>query len=90
MSFKRSQIPDDAVNTKEIDSVYSFLAHVSIESLYHPSPLNFFYQIDWYEPGIQALVAFHIITLLLIIVTRNRVTFQGTLFTLFCKSFSDI
>ena len=33
MSFKKSQIPDDAVNTKEIDSIYSFLAHVSFKIL---------------------------------------------------------
>lgn len=33
MSFKKSQIPDEAVNTKEIDSIYTFLAHVSIDNL---------------------------------------------------------
>ena len=29
MSLHESQIPNDAVNSKEIDSIYKFLAHVS-------------------------------------------------------------
>jgi len=28
MSFKQSQLPNDAINTKEIDSIYKFLAHI--------------------------------------------------------------
>jgi len=28
MSFKKSNIPNDAINTKEIDSIYKFLAHI--------------------------------------------------------------
>jgi len=28
MSFKESQLPKDAINTKEIDSIYKFLAHI--------------------------------------------------------------
>jgi len=28
MSFKQSQLPEDAINTKEIDSIYKFLAHI--------------------------------------------------------------
>jgi len=28
MSFKESQLPEDAINTKEIDSIYKFLAHI--------------------------------------------------------------
>jgi len=28
MSFKQSQLPKDAINTKEIDSIYKFLAHI--------------------------------------------------------------
>ena len=33
MEFKESQIPDDAINAKEIDSIAKFLAHVSFFSL---------------------------------------------------------
>ena len=29
MEFKKSQIPEDAINAKEIDSIAKFLAHVS-------------------------------------------------------------
>ena len=29
MAFKTPQLPKDAINTKEIDSIYKFLAHVS-------------------------------------------------------------
>ena len=29
MSLHESQIPKDAVNSKEIDSIYKFLSHVS-------------------------------------------------------------
>ena len=32
MEFKESQIPDDAINAKEIDSIAKFLAHVSVFS----------------------------------------------------------
>jgi len=28
MSFKQSQLPEDAINTKDIDSIYKFLAHI--------------------------------------------------------------
>ena len=28
MEFKKSQIPEDAINAKEIDSIAKFLAHV--------------------------------------------------------------
>jgi len=28
MSFKNSQLPQDAINSKEIDSIYKFLAHI--------------------------------------------------------------
>jgi len=28
MSFKKSNIPNDAINSKEIDSIYKFLAHI--------------------------------------------------------------
>ena len=33
MAFKNSQLPKDAINTKEIDSIYKFLAHVSNNNL---------------------------------------------------------
>ena len=29
MAFKESQLPKDAINSKEIDSIYKFLVHVS-------------------------------------------------------------
>ena len=29
MEFKKSQIPNDAINSKEIDSIAKFLSHVS-------------------------------------------------------------
>lgn len=69
MAFKKSQIPKDAINTKEIDSIYKFLIHI-----------------DWSEPFLQGVILFHILTFILVLVTRKRVNFQGTLFVIFLGS----
>ena len=87
MEFKKSQIPEDAINAKEIDSIAKFLAHVSyIQSIeLHSIQLTHSFKIDWREPGIIGLIVFHVLTFLIVITTRKRVTFQGTLFALLRK-----
>ena len=87
MEFKESQIPDDAINAKEIDSIAKFLAHVSVFS--PPVRIYFthliLFKIDWSEAGIRGLIVFHVLTFLIIITTRKRVNFQGTLFAVLRK-----
>ena len=86
MEFKKSQIPEDAINAKEIDSIAKFLAHVRfILSMVWASLLTHFFKIDWSEGGIMGLIVFHVFIFLIIITTRKRVTFQGTLFALLRK-----
>ena len=87
MSFKESQLPEDAINTKEIDSIYKFLAHVSININFTWSLVIYscLVQIDWNEPFMQGLVIFHALSMFLILATRKRVWIQGFLFTVLCK-----
>jgi len=69
MEFKKSQIPNDAINSKEIDSIAKFLSHI-----------------DWTEPSVQAIVLFHIISFVIVIATRKKVNFQGSLFVILLVS----
>ena len=42
-------------------------------------------QIDWTEPFLQGVVAFHLVMFLIVILTRSKVNFQGTLFVVLRK-----
>ncbi|XP_019450486.1 PREDICTED: uncharacterized protein LOC109352750 [Lupinus angustifolius] len=48
--------------------------------------MGFFHAIDWKEPWLMGLGAFHVVLLLVVILSRKNTNFQMCLFLLTCKS----
>ncbi|KAJ0086934.1 hypothetical protein Patl1_07863 [Pistacia atlantica] len=48
--------------------------------------MGFFHAINWKEPWLMGLMAFHVLLLIAVIFSRKNVNFQMCLFLMACKS----
>ena len=77
MSFRPEDLPEGAINTKEIDGLWKYFASVSLlimlqfkQNITHHSSSHLL-QLDWREHWVQGLAMFHILTSAIIFLTRQ-------------------
>jgi len=71
MSFRPEDLPEGAINTKEIDGLWKYFA-----------------SLDWRELWVQGLAMFHILTSVIIYLTRFRLTLQAVIFCILLATIS--
>lgn len=76
------RIKDDDYFQKIMEFKKSEIPKDAVSTTEIDSIAKFLAHIDWSEPWLQGLVAFHIISFFVVILTRKRVNFQGTLFVI--------
>ena len=87
MSFRPEDLPEGAINTKEIDGLWKYFSSVSLDDTEGGILLTaFILQLDWREHWIQGLEAFHLATSVVIFLTRGRLTLQAVIFCVLCTS----